>query len=292
MAGLIITFSGFKESDKRRYSELISYMGGLCVPVLAEAGTHLVCNTVFSNKYEAAMLKGIPVMQEKWIEEVWKRNAKDFVSATDESFNVFQLPVFYNLNVAVTLLTNDERNLVEKLVSENGGIFHRTFKPKVVNILVVNENGKNSDKFKSAVRNKKVCLLPQWIIDSVKEGFALPFGKYEVTSEVRVSTPNKEAVQNPEFSVSHIQGSGNTTVNESVVSTRSNKNLSVVSEFPGINMGSPKPKKPSDSGNLPNDYYKESLKQLNLTKAKQAGSFLDGVNVSKNTASPQPPIYY
>lgn len=271
MNGLVVTLSGFREADKKKYSDLISFMGGLCMTVLPERGTHLVSNTVFSAKYEAAVQMNIPVMQVQWIDEVWTRNATEFAAATDSQFDAFKLPVFYNLNVACTLLTNDEKTMVERLVTGNGGIFHRSFKPNVVNLLVVNENGKSSDKFKAACKHKKICVLPSWIADSVKEGYALPFQNYEVAGEVRVSTPNKDAVQNPEFSVSHIQGTGNTTVNESLVSVRS-KNLSTVSEF-HIPV-------PTDNPVVLNsDYYKEEIKNMNVTKAKRAGCFLDGCNV-------------
>lgn len=276
MSGLVITLSGLKEADKKKYSDLISYMGGLCMSVLPESGTHLVSTTVFSAKYEAAALQKIPVMQTKWIDEVWKRNADQFVPATDPQFDAFKLPVFYNLNVACTLLTPEEKAMVERLVPANGGVFYRTFKPLVVNLLVVNENGKTSDKFRAACKHKKDCVLPKWIEDSVKAGFALPFAGYEVTPEVRVSTPNKDRVQNPEFSVSHIQGSsGNTTVNESMASVRS-KNLSMISEFQG-QVASPSA---PNSNVITDDYYKESMKGLNVTLAKRAGCFLDGCNVS------------
>lgn len=267
--------SGMKESEKAKYADLIAFMGGLCMSVLPDAGTHLISNTVFSAKYEAAVHLKIPVMRFEWIDEVWKRNANGFVAATDPQFDDFKLPVFYNLNVTCTLLTNEEKQMVEKLVTGNGGIFHRTFKPQVVNILVVNEKGKNSDKFKAACKHKKICVLPQWIQDSVTEGFALPFTGYQVEGEVRVSTPNKDAVQNPEFSVSHIQGSGNTTVNDSLISVRSMMQ-DYTSQVPQPATGE------AAGAIVANDYYKDCIKNLNVTKAKKAGCFLDGCNVSIN----------
>lgn len=279
MNGLVITLSGFREADKKKYMDLISFMGGLCMPTLPESATHLVSNTVFSAKYEAAQQLNIPVMNVQWIDEVWKRNATDFVAATSSQFDEYKLPVFYNLNVTCTLLSNDEKAMVERLVSGHGGIFHRTFKTNVVNILVVNENGKNSDKFKAACKHRKVCLLPKWISDSVREGYALPFSGYEVAGEVRVSTPNKDANQNPEFSVSHIQGSVNSTVNESLISVRS-KNHSVLSDCHQVQVSTPPPRVPDAGAGISDDYYKDCMKNLNVTKAKKAGSFLDGCNVS------------
>lgn len=272
MNGLVITMSGIKEADKKKYSDLISFMGGLCMTVLPQTGTHLISNTVFSAKYEAAVQMKIPVMGCQWIDEVWTANAAEFVSATDARFDAFRLPVFFNLNVTCTLLSNDDKQMVERLVTEHGGIFHRSFRPNVVNLLVVNETGRDSDKFKAACKYKKICVLPKWIRDSVTEGYALPFQDYEVVGEVRVSTPNKGgAAQNPEFSVSHIQASGNTTVNESLVSVRS-----TASEYPV-----PVPTPPVDPVDcLSNDYYKDGMKGLNVTMAKRAGSFLDGCNVS------------
>lgn len=273
MSGLVVTLSGLRDPGKRKYyTDLISFMGGLCSTFLPEKGTHLVSNTCFSAKYEAAYHKNIPVMQFQWIDEVWARNEHNFVAATDAQFDSFKLPVFADLNVSCTLLTNEEKSMVEQLITANGGIFHRAFKPNVVNVLVVNENGKHSEKFKAACKHKKTCVLPKWVSESVAAGYALPFAEYEAKNEVRVSTPNKEMVQNPEFSVSHIQGSGNTTVNESLASIRS-KNLSMASEFQA-----PSPVKHTDK--VSNDYYKECMKNLNVTTAKRAGCFLDGCSVS------------
>lgn len=271
MFGLVISLSGFKESDKTNNTEYISFMGGLCMGNLPVMCTHLVSNTVLSAKYEAAVKQKIPVMQPEWIEEVWKKNTEDYVAATDSQFDVFKLPVFHKLAVSCTSLGIEDKIQVEKLIVENGGAFHGTYKPQVVNILILNENGKSSAKFKAASKGKKPCLTPQWVFESVKKGFALPFEEYIVQGEVRVSTPKKNAPTNPEFSVSHIQGSGNTTVNESLRS----KNMSMMSEIAEHNLN------PAEQTKIEDDYYKDCVKNLTITNAKRSGSFLDGCNVRR-----------
>lgn len=260
MQNLCISLSGLSPDEKARYTDLVSFMGGLCLPVVPETATHLVSNTVQSVKYEVAVQLKIPIMQTDWIDEVWRRNQTEFISATDDQFSSYRLQTFFNLNVCCTLLSNDEKMLVERLVNENGGTFHRTLRPASISILVLNDNGKNSDKFKAAMKHNKPCVTPRWILDSVVAEYALPYNNYRVLAEVRVSTPNKDGARNPEFSVSHIQGSGNTTVNDSLVSV-SSKNLSM-------------------SNNHDNDYYKDAMRNLTISNASKAGPFLDGCNVS------------
>lgn len=279
MSGLYIALSGFTPEEKKRYSDLISFMGGLCLPVFTEKGTHLVSNTVLSSKYEAAVKLKVAIMHADWIEDVWNKNLNNYVPATDEQFNACKLPIFYNLNVSCTLLAMDEKQTVERLINDNGGTFQRSYKPKDVHILLLNEKGKNSDKFRAAVKSNKTCLTPKWVLDSEKAGFALPFDDYAVQWEVGglVSTPKKDSLEkNPEFSISHIQGSGNTTCNETLLSVRS-KNLSMLMEIPEPPSTAEVLEEPRENG----DYYKDCFKNMTITNAKRAGPFLDGCNVSQ-----------
>lgn len=74
MQNLCISLSGLSPDEKARYTDLVSFMGGLCLPVVPETATHLVSNTVQSVKYEVAVQLKIPIMQTDWIDEVWRRN--------------------------------------------------------------------------------------------------------------------------------------------------------------------------------------------------------------------------
>lgn len=275
MYGLVVAFSGLNEKDKQKYSELVSFMGGLCQKKLPEMCTHLVANTVLSTKYESAVLNQIPVMSVEWIDQVWKKNSVGYVAATDHSFEAYKLPIFYNLKVATTSLSTKEKTKIEKLINGNGGTHYKTFKSNVVDILILDESGKGSEKYRCAVKYNKQCLTPQWIYESVKQGYSVSFKEYTLSGEVRVSTPKKNAQSNPEFSISQIHGSGNVTVDESVASSSGfSRNLSAV---PEASETSPRDAQTDVDAN----YYKEALKQLNVTQAKAAGCFLDGCNVRK-----------
>lgn len=267
MWGLVIAFSALKDPEKSNLVNYIELMGGICVNQLTQGCTHLVSNTVLSNKYEMAAINGIKIMKVDWVKEVWKRNKSEPVPATDSVFEEFKMPVFYNLNVTCTYLKPELKNKVEKLIKENGGSFHGTLKVNVVDVLILKENGKTSEKFKVASKYGTPCLAPEWVIDSVKLGYAVGFVDYLIAGEVRVSTPKKDDLGVPEFSVSRIQGICNTTANETVHSLRSNKNLSAVST--------------NNEDEVPESNYKDIIKGLTATQAKKAGLFLDGCNVSK-----------
>lgn len=48
----------------------------------------------------------------------------------------------------------------------------------------------DSAKYEAATRYKKFCLIPDWVTDSVKKGYALPTDHYKVVA-LKVSTPTK-----------------------------------------------------------------------------------------------------
>lgn len=198
--------------DKARYTDLVSFMGGLILPISPATATHLVSNTVQSAKYEVAVNRNIPVMQREWIDEVWRRNQSKFIAATDDQFSKFRLPVFFNLNVCCTMLSDEERMLVTRLVNDNGGTFHRSLKPSIIDILVLRDHGKNSDKFKAAMKHKKTCVSPKWIMDSFEAKYALPFDDYRVTPHICWAATNPKLSESPP---------GNTTINESLASDHS-----------------------------------------------------------------------
>lgn len=60
-----------------------------------------------------------------------------------------------------------------------------------VRVVVTTENGPLSDKLKYAMDNGIACLKPDWIYESIKIGYALPFRDFIIKSVKACSTPEK-----------------------------------------------------------------------------------------------------
>lgn len=130
-----------------------------------------------------------------------------------------------------------------------------------------------TDKYKAAMNSKKPCLTPAWIDDSLKAGYTLPMTEpylLESSSSTKtfaVSTPTKRKASETMFdanctTLSSINGCSNDinqTINESVMPSHS------------VTLKAAGPSKKS---------YQNVLANITVTKAQQAGPFLDGCKVS------------
>jgi topoisomerase (DNA) II binding protein 1 len=275
MKGLVVSLSGFNGLAKTELSKLIKYMGGTYFDNLTAATTHLVSNTVQSEKYEIAGQKKLKIMNGDWVKDSWSKSQLEDFHATDSEFDRYLLPIFHNLTFSSTGLPQTTRVNLQKEIESNGGKFMGAFKSEVVNILILNKEKKDSEKFRAAVKCRKDCLIPEWVFDSVKIGYALPIGEYTVSSDMKVSTPKKTPrLTSQEFNgdntalsdISHIPSglsTTNATINDSmlsVASVRSTRSTKMAQN---------------------NDRrFKKLLDEITPQLQKKAGLFLDGCNVS------------
>ncbi|XP_053692847.1 DNA topoisomerase 2-binding protein 1-A [Sabethes cyaneus] len=277
MRNLTVSTSGLKVEEKTRLSQMVFQMGGCYLEILTAACTHLIAGTVKSVKYEKAAEIKMRIMHPDWVQDVWEQSQCKMISATDPAFDKHALPVFYSLTITSTGLTNQKRNQVKQLIEENGGRYIGAFKSEHTDILILDKSSVGSAKFQAAVRCKKECLTPAWVIDSVQKGYALPIANYEVR-RIKSSTPTKDdpgLISSIDFNpdgtqlsmISH-QNSRNLTINESVASTTSA--ASAVSRvLSRETMGGANQRKA----------YREMLDQITLPQAKKSGPFLDGCNI-------------
>lgn len=61
-----------------------------------------------------------------------------------------------------------------------------------VRIVIASENGPLSDKLKYAMDNGIACLKINWVYESIKVGYALPFRHFLIESSKASSTPEKQ----------------------------------------------------------------------------------------------------
>ncbi|CAH2269810.1 jg1105 [Pararge aegeria aegeria] len=180
MRGLIVTASGMTKQQKANIKKKVHWMGGQYSTVLAEDTTHLISNTVLSDKYIKAVERGIPVMNETWPDAVWEASMRLNVNGSSTDFEGHRLPTFANLQVTTTGISKKEKLLTMKLINENGGTFTGAFQSEVTDIVVLTKEGVGSEKYKAALEYGKACVLPAWVVDSAAMGVALPLAKYKV----------------------------------------------------------------------------------------------------------------
>ncbi|XP_055635302.1 DNA topoisomerase 2-binding protein 1-A [Toxorhynchites rutilus septentrionalis] len=276
MRNLTVCSSGLKPEEKSKISQMVFYMGGCYLDILTGSCTHLVASTVKSVKYEKAAEIKLRIMHPDWVKDVWEQSQKKMVNAKDAIFTKHALPVFYSLTITSTGLSTQKRNQVKQLIEENGGKYIGAFKSEITDILILEKDNVGSAKFQGAVRCKKECLSPAWVIDSVEKGYALPVANYEIRS-LKSSTPTKDDPAmmsgrdfNPDSTqlsmISHVH-SRSLNINESMMSM-------VQGNRPSTNII-------SDPISVPGQKqkYRDVLAKINLLQAKKAGLFLDGCNI-------------
>ncbi|PZC70871.1 hypothetical protein B5X24_HaOG214751 [Helicoverpa armigera] len=180
MRGLVVTASGLSKSQKEEIKKKVHWMGGIYSSVLTDDTTHLVSDTVLSDKYVKSVEKGIPIMAITWIEAVWETSLRLNVSGSSPDFLVHKLPPFMNLQVTTSGITKKDKQLIMKLVNEHGGTFSGAFQSETTDIVVLTKEGIGSEKYKAALEYGKAVVLPSWVKQSAAAGVALPLHKFTV----------------------------------------------------------------------------------------------------------------
>ncbi|XP_026726521.1 DNA topoisomerase 2-binding protein 1 [Trichoplusia ni] len=192
MRGLVVTASGLTKAQKEEIKKKVHWMGGIYNTVLTDDTTHLISDTVLSDKYIKAVEKGIPVMAMTWLQAVWDASLRANVSGASTDFLVHRLPPFTNLQVTTSGITKKEKQLVMKLVNEHGGVFSGAFQSETTDVVVLTKDGVGSEKYKAALEYGKAVVLPAWVKDSAARGVALPLAKYRVAG-ASTSSPLAES---------------------------------------------------------------------------------------------------
>lgn len=205
-----------KTEQKEEIHKLVNFMGGVYTANLTETTTHLVTDQVRSCKYEEAAKSHVLIMHPDWITKLWGCSQKKgfSTSAADAQFDVYKLPIFFNLNVSTSGMKAGDRNIIKAHIEANGGKFSSSF-GKSVDILIIEQEDANRDKVKLATRINKAILSQQWILDSLEAGYSLNLEEYKVklcrSSTPVTDTATSAARFNPDISqmstISAIRGS-------------------------------------------------------------------------------------
>lgn len=225
-------------------------------------------------------MQNMKIMKAAWVHNVWRESIKENVLATSKQFDVYQVPIFYNLRVTTTGLSKREKKEVEDAVRQGEGTYCGEFSSGTIDVVIAKRNTQETHKLRAALNLRKDCLCVEWIYDSVKKGIALPIELYRIDLQAKkhTSTPEKP---NNESQFNNTRTSGidisnihfTATINDSAMS-----NLSIASDVGILS------RKQRNSNDPPIDEnkdvsYKVAFEKLDVQKAKKAGTFLDGCNV-------------
>lgn len=183
---------------------------------------------------QQAAINNIKIVTPDWVYHLWEQSCRGDpldASTLSELDARFRVPIFNKLGISSTGISGAKKTQLTKLIESNGGKFFGAFKSELIDVLIATEEHTASDKFRAAIKCRKMCLTPEWIIESVSKGYALPIEAYrlEVPSsssslgrkKLLGSTPTKHhsAVNESAFNADCTNLSeiiGNITVNESV----------------------------------------------------------------------------
>lgn len=231
------------------------------------------------------------IMNEDWVTKVWDLSKSDDNSyLTDDFFQTYKMPIFHNLVITSTGISEANKNEITSLINNNGGTYTGSFKVKflfifleliesltvdcslqsrVTDILITQPDQKDSQKFKAAVKCRKECLLVDWIKDSVSKGYRLPYASYRIYTgqPTRANVHNSTQISNKSIrsDIFHPDATQLSVI----------MNDYSIAETTGavtpIKKTAPKP-----SGNS----YKETLDNIDMSQVKSAKGCLDGCSVS------------
>lgn len=97
----------------------------------------------------------------------------------------FFVPIFYNLNISSTGMNYETVSELEKIIRNNGGVYHGCF-CESTNIILAEREHKISEKIKAAILNRKIVLTPDWVYESLENGYTLPIKTYKLNLEKNI----------------------------------------------------------------------------------------------------------
>ena len=270
MKGLVITSTGCNTQEKKDIQEKVQFMGGVYTPALSGNVTHLIMKSVadFSPKFKVAVSKDLPIMVPSWVDAVWAQSCKESVHGTDPIFAKFACPPFLGLEFCVTQIPSKEREVLSKIIENNGGHYSGQLELNKTNILIA--TAAEGEKFNYAKRWKIRCLKPDWIHHSLNKGYALiDTEKYVVDSSTvppRSSTPESDRTMR----------FGNTSINSTIMNESHIKHVTHVNDTVG---SSSFISSASVAAAVANNQWKEAIDAIDLGLSKKAGPFLDGCKI-------------
>jgi len=263
MKGMIITVSGMEQSEKKRLKQMVERMAGIHSNAFHDGVTHLVTATTRSQKYEVAVEKEIPCMLPKWVDEVWSVSNNELVTAVDPRFSIHRCPALFGVTVSVSQLNRADKDLLRRTVEMNGGVYSGVLEMETTTVLVC--TSPDGDKYNHAKKWNIPCVTSQWVFDCIEKGFCLQTNSYRVSKGK--SSISMNPLQDQTIEEVNVMNS-TTTTNQDETMGRDQVDETINCSIMGM-----------DDRQVVSKTTGDWLAELELSKVKKAGSFLDGCKV-------------
>lgn len=174
---LTICTSNLSSNEKAKIESLVKLMDGSFTNELSLHATHLITNSTKTVKYSDACTLDIPIYHTEWIHHIWnkwKKNPLNVPKADSSQYDVFKLPPLFDLKISLTGISNKKkREEISSLIEENGGKYEEIFKSNENDVLLMDKLDPENSKFKLATKCKIPVVNVNWVLESVKSGYAL-----------------------------------------------------------------------------------------------------------------------
>ena len=274
MRGCVVTSTGVTDVElKQKLRDFVERMWGQWSDSLHDGVTHLVAASVLSEKYKTAISAGLPVMSQKWIEEVWKLSMSHLdITAVDKRFSQYKCPPMLGIRVCVTQLERQDRELVKSNVEACGGEYSGRLDTDTSILVCASGSG---DKWSAARKWGIPCVTVGWVMDCVEKGECADPAAFRVHR----ATPVVNILDNKSHEQSLVQEKERPNVFENAASNNSTLSMKRSRTSDSILLNNSNVANTSlNNTTLP--MCSQSLMQdLNLKVVKQSGMFLDGCKV-------------
>lgn len=76
-------------------------------------------------------------MSESWIDAVWDTSLRLNINGSSSDFEAHILPPFANLQVTTSGISKKDKQMIMKLVNENGGTFSGAFQSETTDVVIL-----------------------------------------------------------------------------------------------------------------------------------------------------------
>jgi hypothetical protein len=163
LRGTIICFSGFNAKQKQDLSNLADCMGATVSPGLSLSVTHLVAETLDSDKCRFIVTNAqagtsrVRIVETRWLEECWSSRQQE---PLHELPYLLPMPIFSNKRMSCTGFTIDERKEMSGLAKRFGATFVQDLDSKCTHLIAQSNSG---NKYWFAVKRGIPVVSAQWL---------------------------------------------------------------------------------------------------------------------------------
>jgi hypothetical protein len=137
---------------------------------LTKGVTHVVTDSVMTEKVFVAYESNIMVMKTEWVDAVWEDSQNEIVHATNEKYAKYSCPIFHNMIICVSQVSNKLKEALRKTIEANGGQYSAELMRNKTNLLIVPKP--EGDKYRHAKQWNLPCVVPEWIEACKVAGYA------------------------------------------------------------------------------------------------------------------------